>query len=65
MLNLVIMESPTKASTANSYLGSTYKISEDGGYTFGELKLAPVTSPHGPCKEKCVCARVFISQDLK
>ena len=26
MLNLVIMESPTKASTANSYLGSTYKV---------------------------------------
>lgn len=26
MYNLVIMESPTKASTANSYLGSTYKV---------------------------------------
>jgi len=26
MVNLVIMESPTKASTANSYLGSSYKV---------------------------------------
>lgn len=32
------------------YLGSTYKISRDGGYTFGELKRSPVTSPHGPMK---------------
>jgi sialidase-1 len=31
------------------YLGSTYKISEDGGYNFGGLKKSPVTSPHGPC----------------
>ncbi|MBO4355639.1 MAG: exo-alpha-sialidase, partial [Clostridia bacterium] len=30
------------------YLGSTYKISTDGGYTFGEMKRSPVTSPHGP-----------------
>ncbi|MBP3362013.1 MAG: exo-alpha-sialidase [Clostridia bacterium] len=34
----------------SKYLGSTYKISKDGGYTFGELKRAPVTSPHGPCE---------------
>jgi sialidase-1 len=31
------------------YLGSTYKISEDGGYTFGELKRIPATTNHGPC----------------
>jgi len=31
------------------YLGSTYKISDDGGYTFGELKRIPVTANHGPC----------------
>lgn len=29
-------------------LGSTYKLSSDGGYTFGETRLAPVTAPHGP-----------------
>lgn len=29
-------------------LGSTYKLSDDGGYTFGETRLAPVTAPHGP-----------------
>ncbi len=30
------------------YLGSTYRISEDGLKTFGEIKISPVTSPHGP-----------------
>lgn len=37
------------ADAEEKYLGSTYKISGDGGYTFGELKKSPVTSPHGPC----------------
>lgn len=32
------------------FLGSTYRISEDGGYTFGALHRAPVTAPHGPCR---------------
>ncbi len=31
------------------FFGSTYRISEDGGYHFGALHRAPVTSPHGPC----------------
>ena len=31
------------------YLGSTYRISEDGGYTFGPIMRSPVTAPHGPC----------------
>ncbi len=31
------------------YLGSTYKISEDCGKNFGEVRRVPVTSPHGPC----------------
>ena len=31
------------------YLGSTYVISRDGGYTFGPVKRSPVTSIHGPC----------------
>lgn len=30
------------------FLGSVYKISEDGGFTFGEIKKIPVTCPHGP-----------------
>ena len=30
------------------YLGSTFKISKDGGYTFGDFMRSPVTSPHGP-----------------
>lgn len=31
------------------FLGSTYIMSEDGGFTFGEIKKAPVSAPHGPC----------------
>ena len=34
---------------AERFVGSTYRISEDGGYTFGAVKIAPITSPHGPC----------------
>lgn len=32
------------------YVGATYRISEDGGYSFGEIRIAPITSPHGPCR---------------
>ena len=31
------------------YVGATYRVSEDGGCTFGDVKTAPITSPHGPC----------------
>lgn len=31
------------------YIGATFRISHDGGITFGELHKSPVTSPHGPC----------------
>lgn len=30
------------------YFGSTYKLSEDGGISWSEVKRAPVTAPHGP-----------------
>ena len=30
------------------YLGSTFRLSFDGGETFGDLFISPVTSPHGP-----------------
>lgn len=30
------------------YLGPTFRISHDGGVTFGALHKAPITSPHGP-----------------
>ena len=30
------------------YLGATFRISKDGGRSFGPLYLSPVTSPHGP-----------------
>ena len=33
-----------------TYLGSTYRISEDGGYRFGPVRKSPVTAPHGPCR---------------
>lgn len=29
------------------YIGSTYRISDDGGYTFGPIHRSPVTAPHG------------------
>lgn len=29
-------------------MGSNYRVSYDGGVTFGEIYKAPVTSPHGP-----------------
>ncbi len=32
------------------YAGSTYCLSEDGGYTFGPVQFCPVTTPHGPCR---------------
>ena len=38
------------AEKAEKLLGSTYKISNDNGNTFGELGILPLTSPHGPCQ---------------
>ena len=32
------------------FLGSEYCVSDDGGYTFGDVRRAPVTAPHGPCR---------------
>lgn len=34
------------------YLGSTFRVSFDGGITFGELRRSPITSPHGPIQRK-------------
>lgn len=36
--------------TQSDYIGSTYRISDDGGYTFGPFRRMPVTAPHGPCR---------------
>ncbi len=36
-------------SAEEKFLGSLYCISRDGGYTFEEPKISPVTSIHGPC----------------
>ena len=30
------------------YLGATYRISNDGGMIYGEIKRSPVSMPHGP-----------------
>ncbi len=50
------------------YLGTTYRISTDGGVTFGELRKSPVTSPHGPLETKSGkiiwVGRVFSRDDL-
>ena len=32
----------------NAVIGSTFRVSLDGGVTFGEIYRCPVTSPHGP-----------------
>jgi len=32
------------------YLGSTFRISNDCGVTFGPIMRCPVSSPHGPCE---------------
>lgn len=32
----------------DDFYGSTFRMSEDGGKTWGELKYSPVTCPHGP-----------------
>lgn len=32
----------------DAVIGSTFRISDDGGVTFGPLHRSPVTSPHGP-----------------
>ena len=32
------------------YLGSSIAISNDGGKTFGDPILVPISSPHGPCE---------------
>ena len=34
------------------YLGVTYRVSLDGGKTFGEIRKSPVSSPHGPIELK-------------
>ena len=33
---------------SEALLGSTYRMSEDSGRTFGPVRLSPVTCPHGP-----------------
>ena len=35
-------------SAERDFLGSLYIVSEDGGYTFGDIKKIPGTAPHGP-----------------
>lgn len=35
-----------------NYLGSTFCISHDGGNTFGDVQLIPVSCPHGPAVMK-------------
>ena len=41
-LNTIAKEDEAK------YLGVTYRVSEDCGVTFGEIKKSPVSNPHGP-----------------
>ena len=34
--------------TEKKQLGSTFRLSKDGGYVFGKIQYSPVTTPHGP-----------------
>lgn len=61
------LDNVTKEQEAK-YLGSTYKLSCDGGYTWGEeVYRLPVSAPHGPiCKPDgslIYVGRVFESKD--
>lgn len=40
------------AEDDEKYLSAHFKISRDGGVTFGELIKSPITSPHGPIQLK-------------
>ena len=31
------------------FFGATYRVSHDGGVTWGPVHVSPITSPHGPC----------------
>ncbi|HZJ77667.1 MAG TPA: sialidase family protein [Clostridia bacterium] len=44
------LDSINAKKAESEFLGSTYIISNDGGYTFGEIKRVPVQSIHGPCE---------------
>lgn len=37
-----------KENAEKEFLGSVYVVSNDGGYTFGDIKKIPVSCPHGP-----------------
>lgn len=51
-LRLAYLDRISDREDAEKYLGSTYVISEDGGFTFGKIRNCPVTSPHGPAAAK-------------
>ena len=44
---MAYVDTVTDADEAR-YLGSTFRLSFDGGETFGDIFISPVTSPHGP-----------------
>ena len=41
------LDTVTKEEEEN-VIGSTFRISNDYGVTFGEIRISPITSPHGP-----------------
>ena len=48
---LVYLDTVTQEEE-DDYLGSTFRVSFDGGITFGKIHKSPVTSPHGPLERK-------------
>ena len=51
-LRLAYLDRICENENPEKYLGATYVISEDGGFTFGKVHISPVTSPHGPAATK-------------
>lgn len=47
-LTFAYLDAAEATGLESKYLGSTYKISDDGGMSFGKLHISPVTAPHGP-----------------
>lgn len=45
--SLAYLDSVTEKEEAEA-LGTTFRISHDGGISFGEILKSPITSPHGP-----------------
>lgn len=47
---IAYLDEVDKREDSHKHLGSTAVISNDGGKTFGDVIMLPISSPHGPCE---------------